>query len=185
MPIRPHGLLPDMTATHYMVMGRKQDRWHSILAPTPALHHARTTMYTTNQSGQYDRLVLAQGITARSDTTNWQTLECALPVAATPFAQLLTQLQTQSANTNPQLTDPAFLVGTKRSMAMPLGVAGLLAAANLDSVLLVCVALCAVLDIGYMIQTTPMPAMTTQRIDRFRDWAYALLGGICLAMLLV
>lgn len=67
----------------YMVMGKLEDQWKTIITKTDDVNHARRTMYSAQIHGNFGRIVLCrareiQGI----DSLRWTTLECALPIRA-------------------------------------------------------------------------------------------------------
>lgn len=99
--------LPVQTRDVFMVMGKVQEQWKTIITKTDDLTHARRTMYAAQMHGSFSRIVLCksreiQGI----DSLRWKTMECAVPFRAQiippsmDMEQILNKMKQNPANKN-------------------------------------------------------------------------------------
>lgn len=177
----------------YGVLGRRGHKWESILSTTDDIHIARRTMEAANSAGIFERIVITQGNSVNgAPAAQWQTVECALPqhrvVTGDSFATLLTKLQTQTANINPEglyQHNPAPIVAEKHPVTWSLFIAFALSALNMNAPALVFVAALCCLEILFLSSKTPIRTERMKSIDLTRIWFYAILNGALFAPLVV
>ena len=67
----------------YMVMGKLENEWKTIITKTDDINHARRTLYAANLHGKFKHVVLCKAREVQGiNTLRWKTLECALPMKA-------------------------------------------------------------------------------------------------------
>lgn len=185
----PSHPMPVAVKTVYTVMGRSANKWQTVLNATDDLYIARSVMDAANESGQFDRIVLATGKSVnRAPAAQWTTIECALPKPASQFQKLFTQLEQQTANLNPNeklaRIPGAYVLGKKKSQRFLLFLALVLATLNQSVPALLTVCALATLDCFYLASTRPLSARVTEFLNNGRNWGYALLNGYLLLGLL-
>lgn len=75
--------LPVPARDVYMVMGKLNTQWKTIITKTDDINHARRTMYAAQRHGGFKRIVLCQAREIQGiNSLRWKTMECALPLRA-------------------------------------------------------------------------------------------------------
>lgn len=185
----PNHPAPVSVRTVYTVMGRSGARWQTVLGSTDDVFAARHAMDAANQSGQFDRLVIATGKSVnRNPAAQWTTIECALPRPASEFQKLFSQLELQTANLNPEQKlariPGAYLLGTKKSQRFLLSLAVVLATMDRNAGALMMISVIALLDMFFLLDQRPISQHKAHLFNRGRNWGYALLNGWLLFNLL-
>jgi hypothetical protein len=185
----PSHPLPVHVRTVYTVMGRNGARWQTIVGSTEDLYQARLAMDTANESGTFERLVIATGKSInRAPASQWTTIECALPKAISHFQQLFSQLEQQTANLNPQeklaRMPGAVMLGHKKSQRFLLALAVVLATLDKNIGALSLIAMLALCDVLFLLDARPISARQAHWFNNGRNWGYALLNGYLLYYLL-
>jgi len=182
--------LPVHVRTVYTVMGRNGPRWRTVLSSTEDIDIARVAMDAANQSGEFDRLVIATGKSVnRAPASNWVTIECALPYPASDFQKLFARLEAESANLNPAQKlaqmPHAYLIGHRKSQRFLLALAVVLATFDKNVPALWVVAALAMFDTLFLMDARPLTQRHAHILNTGRNWLYALVNGYLLYQLLV
>lgn len=109
----------------YMVMGKFDREWKTIITKTDDINHARRTLYAANLHGKFKRVVLCKAREVQGiNTLRWKTLECALPMKAqiiTPSDNMRTLLNTMQQNPANRNTYSSFAHrNDKQTQAVPI-----------------------------------------------------------------
>jgi hypothetical protein len=179
--------VPVTVRTVYTVLGRRMNRWTTILATSDDLYAARHAMNAANSSGLFDRIVIAEGRSVnKAPADKWETIECAVPysvfVTGSSFEALLNSMKGKAANTQ-NFTLPALV--EKQAFPFLLGLACLLAALNMNAASLAMISGVAFLDVAFLTDTGTINDRSIPFINTMRHWAYALLNGVLLLPLLL
>lgn len=183
--------VPVHVRTIYTVMGRQGKLWQTILSATEDVYAARSTMDAANNSGLFDRVVIAEGRSVnKAPAAHWQTIECAVPVRMisdqSEFERLLNTLQDKTANMDTDAyTYATPIVGTKETCNFALTIALVLAGLHTSPILLTLVAFFCFVDVLFLSDAKQISSATAKKYNTLRHWGYALFNGILLLPLLL
>lgn len=163
--------VPVPLRTTYTVMGRFNQMWETILPSTDDLHTARRTMDAANTSRRFNRIVITQG---NAINHQWTTIECAMPLNHAQYRTMLRGLKSKTANANVSKESQNFLLGFACALGTMLQ----------SPQALIFVACLALIDCLYLADRQRLTPKKTRRFNRQRNWAYSLLNG-CLLVLLI